>query len=42
VADMLAKLRRVLIAAQYRHGQAIAPTTPEILEVQAAWATAGP
>jgi hypothetical protein len=40
VADMLAKLRRVLIAAQYRHGQAPAPTLPEILEVQAAWAAA--
>jgi hypothetical protein len=41
-ADMLAKLRRVLIAAQYRQGHAVAPTMPEILEVQAAWAAAGP
>jgi hypothetical protein len=40
-ADMLAKLRRVLIAAQYRQGQAPAPTLPEILEVQAAWAASG-
>jgi hypothetical protein len=40
VADMLAKLRRVLIAAQYRQGQAPEPTLPEILEVQAAWADA--
>ena len=41
VADMLAKLRRVLIAAQYRQGQAPEPTLPEILEVQAAWAATG-
>jgi hypothetical protein len=40
-ADMLAKLRRVLIAAQYRPGQLSAPTSAEILQVQAAWATAG-
>jgi hypothetical protein len=38
---MLAKLRRALIAAQYHHGQAPAPTMPEILQVQAAWAAAG-
>jgi hypothetical protein len=38
---MLAKLRRVLIAAQYRQGQAPELTLPEILEVQAAWAAAG-
>ena len=36
VADMLAKLRRVLIAARYRQGQAPELTPPEILEVQAA------
>jgi DDE superfamily endonuclease len=40
-ADMLAKLRRVLIAAQYRQGQVTAPTLPEILEAQAAWAASG-
>jgi hypothetical protein len=38
MTDMLAKLRRVLIAAQYRPGQVTAPTLPEILQVQAAWA----
>ena len=41
VADMLVKLRRVLLAAQYRPGQSPALTMPEILEVQAAWAAAG-
>jgi hypothetical protein len=41
VADMLAKLRRVLIAAQYRPGQPCAPTLTEILQVRAAWAAAG-
>ncbi|HZD69508.1 MAG TPA: transposase [Actinomycetes bacterium] len=41
VADMLAKLRRVLIAAQYQQGQGTALTRPEILQVQAAWAAAG-
>ena len=41
VADMLVKLRQVLLAAQYRQGQLAAPTLPEILEVQAAWAAAG-
>jgi len=41
VADMLAKLRRVLIAAQYQPGQPSTPTIAEILEVQAAWAAAG-
>ncbi len=41
VADMLAKLRRVLIAAQYQPGQPSAPTKAEILQVQAAWAAAG-
>jgi DDE superfamily endonuclease len=41
VADMLAKLRRVLIAAQYRQGHASELTLPEILQVQAAWAATG-
>jgi hypothetical protein len=40
-ADMLAKLRRVLIVAQYRPSQLSVPTIAEILEVQAAWAAAG-
>ena len=40
VADMLAKLRRVLIAAQYQPGQPPTPTITEILQVQAAWAAA--
>jgi DDE superfamily endonuclease len=40
VQDMLAKLRRVLIAAQYQQGQPQTPTLPEILQVQAAWAAA--
>ena len=39
-ADMPAALRRVLLASQYRHGQASAPTMAEILQVQAAWAAA--
>jgi hypothetical protein len=38
VVDIPATLRRVLLAAQYRYGQAIAPTMAEILQVQAAWA----
>jgi hypothetical protein len=41
MADMLTKLRRALIAAQYHQGQVTAPTLPEILEVQAAWAASG-
>jgi hypothetical protein len=41
IADMLAKLRRVLIAVQYQQGQPPTPTMPEILQVQAAWAAAG-
>jgi DDE superfamily endonuclease len=40
-ADMLAKLHRVLIAAQCRQGHAPEPTLPEILQVQAAWAASG-
>jgi hypothetical protein len=42
VADMLATLRRVLLAAQYRPGQPAAPTAAEILQVQAAWAPPQP
>jgi DDE superfamily endonuclease len=40
-ADMLAKLRRVIIAAEYHPGQARTPTTREITRVQEAWAAAG-
>lgn len=40
-ADMLAKLRRTIIAAQYPPGQARTPTTAEITQVQYAWAAAG-
>ncbi len=40
-ADMLAKLRRVIIAAQYHPGQGQTPTPAEIQEVQQAWAAAG-
>jgi hypothetical protein len=41
-ADMLAKLRRVIIASQFQPGQGRTPTTPEITQVQHAWAAAGP
>jgi hypothetical protein len=37
-----AAFRRALIAAGYRAGQPLQPTSTEILEVQAAWAGAGP
>ena len=40
-ADMLAKLRRVIIATQYHPGQAQTPTPAEIQQVQQAWAAAG-
>jgi hypothetical protein len=40
-ADMLAKLRRVIIAAQYHPGQGRTPTPREITQVQQAWAAAG-
>lgn len=40
-ADMLATLRRTIVAAQYRHGQGQTPTPAEISEVQHAWAAAG-
>lgn len=39
-ADMLAKLRRVIIAAQYHPGQGHTPTSAEITQVQQAWAAA--
>jgi SRSO17 transposase len=40
-ADMLAKLRRVIIASQFHPGQGRAPQPEEIAEVQQAWAAAG-
>jgi DDE superfamily endonuclease len=40
VADMLAKLRRTIIAAQYQPRHAGAPTPQEITAVQQAWAAA--
>ena len=40
-ADMLAKLRRVIIAAQFHPEQARTPTPAEIQQVQHAWAAAG-
>jgi hypothetical protein len=40
-ADMLAKLRRVIIAAQFQPGQGRTPTPAEIHQVQHAWAAAG-
>lgn len=40
-ADMLAKLRRTIIAAQYQPGQGRSPTHQEITQVQHAWAAAG-
>jgi len=39
--DMLAKLRRVIIATEYHPGQGRTPTTREITRVQEAWAAAG-
>ena len=39
--DMLAKLRRVIIAAQFQPGQVRAPKPAEIAQVQQAWAAAG-
>jgi hypothetical protein len=36
-ADMIAKLRRVLIAAKYRPGQPAEPTPAEIHAVRLAW-----
>jgi hypothetical protein len=40
-ADMLAKLRRVIIAAQYHPGRGQTPTPREITQIQQAWAAAG-
>jgi hypothetical protein len=40
-ADMLAKLRRVIIASQFHPGQGRSPNPEEIAEVQHAWAAAG-
>ncbi|MGH2902351.1 MAG: IS701 family transposase [Solirubrobacteraceae bacterium] len=40
-ADMLAKLRRVIIASQYHPGRGLTPTPAEITQVQHAWAAAG-
>ena len=40
-ADMLAKLRRVIIATQYHPGQGQTPTPEQITSVQQAWAAAG-
>jgi hypothetical protein len=40
-ADMLAKLRRVIIAAQFHPGQGQTPTPQEISQVQQAWAAGG-
>ena len=40
-ADMLAKLRRVIIACQFHPGQCHAPKPAEIAQVQQAWAAAG-
>jgi hypothetical protein len=40
-ADMLAKLRRVIIARQFHPGRGSAPTPEEIASVQQAWAAAG-
>jgi hypothetical protein len=39
-ADMLAKLRRTIIAAQYQPGTARTPTPAQITRVQHAWAAA--
>jgi hypothetical protein len=40
-ADMLAKLRRVIIPTQFHPGQARAPKPAETAQVQQAWAAAG-
>jgi len=40
-ADMLAKLRRTIIAAQYHPGQGATPSPAQINQVQHAWAAAG-
>jgi hypothetical protein len=40
-ADMLAKLRRVILAAQFHPGRDSTPTTQQISQVHQAWAAAG-
>lgn len=40
-ADMLAKLRRVILAAQFHPGRGCDPKPAQIAEVQQAWAAAG-
>jgi DDE superfamily endonuclease len=40
-ADMLAKLRRVIIAARFHPGQGRTPTPAQITDVHQAWAAAG-
>ena len=40
-SDMLAKLRRVIIAARFTPNDQVAPTDAEIRTVQHAWAQAG-
>jgi len=40
-ADMLSKLRRVIILAQFHPGTGSTPTSQQITEVQQAWAAAG-
>ena len=40
-ADMLAKLRRVIIASQFHPGMGSTPTSQQITQVQQAWAAAG-
>lgn len=40
-ADMLAKLRRVIIASQVHSGRGCVPKPAEIAQVQQAWAAAG-
>lgn len=40
-ADMLAKLRRVIIASQFHPGQGSTPTPQQITQVHQAWAAAG-
>ncbi len=40
-ADMLSKLRRVIILAQFHPGTGSTPTSQQITEVHQAWAAAG-
>ena len=41
LSDMLAKLRRTIIASQFHPEQGQTPTTTQIAQVQQAWAAAG-